>query len=259
MFLFRYQSVYLRWMQCASLVNTIKPSLRKQRRKGYLFSTNLCFYAHFYRHAKLYLVYFLANFQTAGTSRRLGAPLVETPSSQFNRNTVYLTETGLIYDCVKVLMWKSLSCFYVCPCWNNDTVCFHCLKASRDKKDVFAQRDSACFGALIIRCPVASRDIQFHTDSNCPATSCSKSNSLSISWRGCLLIPITFSLFEWTEVVDHLDHPRGCVITGWGLSQLPAVFAYMWVRERHRKRKGWQREQSLEDQCWVVLLNPLYA
>lgn len=157
MFLFRYQSVYLRWMQCASLVNTIKPSLRKQRRKGYLFSTNLCFYAHFYRHAKLYLVYFLANFQTAGTSRRLGAPLVETPSSQFNRNTVYLTETGLIYDCVKVLMWKSLSCFYVCPCWNNDTVCFHCLKASRDKKDVFAQRDSACFGALIIRCPVATR------------------------------------------------------------------------------------------------------
>lgn len=154
-------------MQCASLVNTIKPSLRKQRRKGYLFSTNLCFYAHFYRHAKLYLVYFLANFQTAGTSRRLGAPLVETPSSQFNRNTVYLTETGLIYDCVKVLMWKSLSCFYVCPCWNNDTVCFHCLKASRDKKDVFAQRDSACFGALIIRC------------SNCPATSSSKSNSLS--------------------------------------------------------------------------------
>lgn len=152
-----YQSVYLRWMQCASLLNTIKPSLRKQRRKGYLFSTNLCFYAHFYRHAKLYLVYFLANFQTAGTSRRLGAPLVETPSSQFNRNTVYLTETGLIYDCVKVLMWKSLSCFYVCPCWNNDTVCFHCLKASRDKKDVFAQRDSACFGALIICCPVASR------------------------------------------------------------------------------------------------------
>lgn len=111
-----YQSVYLTWMQCASLVNTIKPSLRKQRRKGYLFSTNLCFYAHFYRHAKLYLVYFLANFQTAGTSRCLGAPLVETPSSQFNRNTVYLTETGLIYDCVKVLMWKSLSCFYVCPC-----------------------------------------------------------------------------------------------------------------------------------------------
>lgn len=38
-----YQSVYLTWMQCASLVNTIKPSLRKQRRKGYLFSTNLCF------------------------------------------------------------------------------------------------------------------------------------------------------------------------------------------------------------------------
>lgn len=38
-----YQSVYLRWMQCASLLNTIKPSLRKQRRKGYLFSTNLCF------------------------------------------------------------------------------------------------------------------------------------------------------------------------------------------------------------------------